>query len=537
MISYHLNKATETICSLWSWWWAGSKKKLDVVAGAVLTVSIAVLAILWYLRTSRKGRAPWPPGPRGLPVVGYLPFLGSNLHHSFAELAHLYGPIFKLWLGNKLCVVLSSPSLAKQVVRDQDIIFANRDPPVAAFAYTYGGLDIAWSPYGSYWRNLRKVFVREMLSNTSLEACYPLQRSEVRKAITNAYSKIGTPMDIGQLSFQTVVNVTLSSLWGNTPEAHNDGKLGAEFREAASEITELLGKPNISDFFPTLAGFDIQGVERQMKRAFLSAEQVIDSIIDRKMKKSTAKEERASDNGEKKDFLQFLLDLKVQEDTETPITMTQIKALLMDILVGGTDTTATMVEWVMAEMIRNPVIMTRAQEELTNVVGMGNIVEESHLPKLQYMDAVIKESLRLHPALPLLVPKCPSQDCTVGRYTIQKGTKVFLNVWAIHRDPQIWDSPSEFKPERFLSEPGRWDYTGNNFQYLPFGSGRRICAGIPLAERMIIYLLASLLHSFNWQLPEGEDLDLSEKFGIVLKKRTPLVAIPTKRLSSSDLYL
>ncbi|CBI24737.3 unnamed protein product, partial [Vitis vinifera] len=242
------------------------------------------------------------------------------------------------------------------------------------------------------------------------------------------------------------------------------------------------------------------------------------------MKKSTAKEEGASDNGEKKDFLQFLLDLKVQEDTETPITMTQIKALLMDILVGGTDTTATMVEWVMAEMIRNPVIMTRAQEELTNVVGMGSIVEESHLPKLQYMDAVIKESLRLHPALPLLVPKCPSQDCTVGGYTIAKGTKVFLNVWAIHRDPQIWDSPSEFKPERFLSEPGRWDYTGNNFQYLPFGSGRRICAGIPLAERMIIYLLASLLHSFNWQLPEGEDLDLSEKFGIVLKKRTPLIA-------------
>ena len=332
MISYHLNKATETICSLWSWWWAGSNKKLDVVDGAVLTVSVAVLAILWYLRTSRKGTAPWPPGPRGLPVVGYLPFLGSNLHHSFAELAHLYGPIFKLWLGNKLCVVLSSPSLAKQVVRDQDVIFANRDPPVAAFAYTYGGLDIAWSPYGSYWRNLRKVFVREMLSNTSLEACYPLQRSEVRKAITNAYSKIGTPMDIGQLSFQTVVNVTLSSLWGNTPEAHNDGKIGAEFREAASEITELLGKPNISDFFPTLAGFDIQGVERQMKRAFLSAEQVIDSIIDRKMKKSTAKEEGASDNGEKKDFLQFLLDLKVQEDTETPITMTQIKALLMVIL-------------------------------------------------------------------------------------------------------------------------------------------------------------------------------------------------------------
>lgn len=192
----------------------------------------------------------------------------------------------------------------------------------------------------------------------------------------------------------------------------------------------------------------------------------------------------------------------------------------------------------MTEMIRNPAIMKRAQEEVTNVVGMGNVVEESHLRQLHYLDAVLKESLRLRPPLPLLLPKCPSQDCTVGGYAIPKGTKVFINVWAIHRDPQLWDNPTDFRPERFLSEPGRWDYTGSSFQYLPFGSGRRICAGILLGERMMTYLLASLLHSFNWKLPEGDDqLDLSEKFGIVLKKRTPLVAVPSKRQSTSDLYL
>ena len=106
----------------------------------------------------------------------------------------------------------------------------------------------------------------------------------------------------------------------------------------------------------------------------------------------------------------------------------------------------------------------------------------------------------------------------------------------MQRDPEVWDSPLEFKPERFLGEASIWDYNGNNFQYLPFGSGRRVCASLPLAEKMIMYFLASLLHSFDWHLPEGEELDLSEKFGIVVKKRTPLIAIPTQRLSSSKLY-
>lgn len=149
----------------------------------------------------------------------------------------------------------------------------------------------------------------------------------------------------------------------------------------------------------------------------------------------------------------------------------------------------------------------------------------------------MKETLRLHPALPLLVPRCPTESCTVGGYTIPKGTKVFINVWAMHRDPKGWDNPSNFKPERFLNDNGRRDYKGNSFQYLPFGSGRRVCPGIPLAERMLIYLLASLLHSFDWQfVGKGEDIDLSEKSGIVMKKKTPLMLIPTKRIPNSDLY-
>jgi (+)-delta-cadinene 8-hydroxylase len=180
--------------------------------------------------------------------------------------------------------------------------------------------------------------------------------------------------------------------------------------------------------------------------------------------------------------------------------------------------------------------MQRVQKELEDVVGLNQMVDEFHMPKLQYLDAVVKEVLRLHPPMPLLIPRYPSQTCTVAGYAIPKGTKIFVNAWAIQRDPQPWENPSDFKPERFLNEPGKWDFSANNLHYLPFGSGRRICVGIPIAEKMSMYLLASLFHSFNWQATESKDVDLLEKFGIVMRKAKPLMALPTKRLPNPEPY-
>lgn len=202
-------------------------------------------------------------------------------------------------------------------------------------------------------------------------------------------------------------------------------------------------------------------------------------------------------------------------------------------VVGGTDTTSNTVEFAMAEIMNKPEVMKKVEQELDAVVGKENMVEDSHLSKLPYLHAVVKETLRLHPALPLLIPHCPSEPCTVGGFYIPKGARVFINAWAIHRDPTVWENPTEFDPERFLKETV--EYNGHNFTYIPFGSGRRICAGIAMAERMAMLSLASLLHSFHWKLQEG-NLDLAEKFGIVLKKKEPLVAIPTPKLSDPALY-
>ena len=203
---------------------------------------------------------------------------------------------------------------------------------------------------------------------------------------------------------------------------------------------------------------------------------------------------------------------------------------------AGAETTTTTVEWVMAELLQHPEVMKKVNEELEEVVGLDSLVEESHLPKLHYLDAVIKETFRLHPPLPFLVPRSPSQSSTIGEYYVPKGTQVLLNVWVIHRDPKLWENPLEFQPERFLNDPSKLDYSGNNFKYIPFGSGRRICAGIPLAERTFMYTIASLIHLFEWKLPQGTELEFSDRFGIVTKKLNPTVAVPTPRLSKFELY-
>ncbi|CAH9117416.1 unnamed protein product [Cuscuta europaea] len=511
----------------------------DIETFALLIFTALFVFTLWrlYHGTPYKSVNRLPPGPLGFPVVGYLPFLRPNLHHQFTDLAHKYGPIFKLQLGSQLYVVVSSPSLVKEIVRDHDALFANRDPSVAALIATYGGRDIAFAPLGDYWRQVRKLFVREILSSSNIRACHEHRRTEVRKVIRSLKSKTGQAVDIGELASLTEINVVMSMILGSTlgSDEEKREKVGEEFREVMGKYIATIGGPNISDFFPWLARFDLQGIQTKMGNILKVVGNILEPIIKEGERIVSEKSQiSVSKDGENKDFLQIILKLKDSE-AGNALDLDAIKAILQDIVIGGTDTTATMVEWVMAVLLDLPEAMKKVQNELEHIVGMNNTVEEFHLPKLTYLDAVVKETLRLYPALPLLVPRSPRETSQVGGYTIPKGTKVFLNTYAIHRDPNLWDNPLQFKPERFLGPSSCLDYTGNDFRFIPFGSGRRICAGIPLAEKML-YILGSLLHSFNWHLPQGEKLDLVDVFGLVTKKKTPLIAIPTIRLCNSQLY-
>ncbi|CAI0413600.1 unnamed protein product [Linum tenue] len=480
------------------------------------------------------------PGPRGLPIVGYMPFLRPNhLHRQFTALAQAHGPIYKIQTPSKLLVVVSSPALAREVLRANESTFSVRPTSIAVKILGYGGMEVGTLPWGPDWAGLRKILVRDVLSNRALDTCRALRERAVAAGIREIRAdSVGKPTRVFDAAFKLVVDSTLAMLWGGGGGAD----FAAEYREATREVSQLMGRPNVSDAFPLLAMFDLQGVQREAagiekksKKLLDKFDEILSSVIEERLR---AVEKRGG-NG-RKDFLQVLLDLNRNggSDGESYVTTNQVKALLMDILVGGTDTTSTMLEWTMAQLVKHPDAMSKVYKELNEIVGQNDIVEESHLPNLTYLEAVIKETFRIHPALPLLVPRCPSRTCELGGYTIPKGTIVYLNAYALHTDPQLWEDPLEFKPDRFLSveDDTKFDFQGNNFQFLPFGSGRRVCPGQPLAVNTLKYVLATLLHSFDWKLPAGTELELEDKFGIVIKKMNPLVLVPTPRLLNLELY-
>ncbi|OMO98045.1 Cytochrome P450 [Corchorus olitorius] len=320
-----LGKVSVLACQGFSWCCNGlAEPTIDVIRGAA-TLLLAALAIAWWFwfgKKFTKSRPPLPPGPPGLPILGNLPFLKPDLHQYFHKLSQIYGPIIKLKLGSKTCIVVSSASVAKEVLKDHDAIFANRDPNIAAIIGTYGGSDIAWRPDGPEWRKLRRIVVREVMSNTSLDASYGLRRREVRAMVRYIHAGVGSPINIGDQMFLTILNVILSMLWGGSLQGEERNRLGIEFRQLVEEFVELLVAPNISDLFPFLTRFDLQGVQSKMKKAVMWFDRIFESVIAQRRKVDDQVEEC-------KDFLRLLLELNQQGDYKSSLSMNDIKALLM----------------------------------------------------------------------------------------------------------------------------------------------------------------------------------------------------------------
>ncbi|XVF12362.1 hypothetical protein REPUB_Repub08aG0110600 [Reevesia pubescens] len=537
MMSNFYDKVAALAYEGWSWCCDGLVA-YSIIRNSIMAAVLAIVCCALWAKVFNRNKPPLIPGPPGLPILGNLPFIRPDLHRYFSELSQIYGPIIKLQLGRKICIVISSPSLAKEVLKDHDAIFANRDTPAAAIFGTFGGADVVWRPYGLEFSRLRKLVVSQIMSNRSLDACYELRRRKIRRMVKDINGKVGSSVNLGEQIFLTTLHVMISMLWGGSLDGEEGSRLGIELRKRLAEFVGLLGAPNVSDLFPVLAPFDLQGIQSKTKKHLSWFYEIFESEIVSRTKNigEGKKKEEIS-----KDFLQQLLELNQRGDDKTSLSITQVKALLMDMMVGGTDTIPTSVEWAMTELVRHPDKMRRVVEELEAVVGNENIVEESHLRRLLYLEAVVKETLRIYPVAPLLVPHMPSINCTVAGYTIPKHSRIFINAWAIQRDPEFWEDPLQFEPERFLrkgtgSTEAEFNYLGNNFHFFPFGSGRRTCVGMPLAEKMVAHLLAVLVHSFEWKLPDGIKPDTKDKLRFVLAKAEPLVVIPVARLANSLQY-
>lgn len=209
-----------------------------------------------------------------------------------------------------------------------------------------------------------------------------------------------------------------------------------------------------------------------------------------------------------------------------PIQSSLTRKVLQEIFMAGSETSSSTIEWALSELLRSPEKMIKVKAELATVIGPNKKFKESDIDNLPYLQAVIKETLRLHAPIPFLIPRKALQDTEFMGYHIPKNTQLFVNAWAIGRDPECWDEPSSFKPERFIGS--NVDYKGQHFELIPFGAGRRMCVGIPLADRMLHLALGSLLHEFDWELDSSvtrKTLDMRDKIGIVVRKLEPLKAV------------
>lgn len=281
-----------------------------------------------YLAVTRRRTSRLPPGPTGLPLVGSLPFLDRNLHACFAGLAAKYGPVFAIRLGSKVEIVVTSPELAHEVLRDKDPVFSNRVIPDAGRAVAFDGVEnIVGVPVGPKWRLLRRLCAQEMLSPAGLDSLYGLRRREFRSTLRYLYSQsqAGEPVDLGALMFVNMMNVVTSTLWGGTIGSESErAAIGKEFRALVAKLTELLGTPNLSDFFPVLAPFDLQGVRKKMERIRVRFDQIFDKIIQQRV--------NAQQDGSKMatDFLECMLKMEREGgDGKATFTMTDVKSLLL----------------------------------------------------------------------------------------------------------------------------------------------------------------------------------------------------------------
>ncbi|CAN0873201.1 Cytochrome P450 81Q32 [Linum grandiflorum] len=462
-----------------------------------------------------------PPSPfPSLPIIGHLHLLGRPLHRSLSTISANHGPLVLLRFGIRRVLIVSSPALADQCLSKNDIVFANRPALVVARRFAYNCTTLVFSPYGDHWRNLRRIASTELLSTHRVQSLAAIRGKEVKSLIQWMFGKVvgGQVVNMKVALFEVTLNVMMSMIAGKRYYGENvsDVEEAKRFREIHEEAFRLNGKTNLEDFLPWVRSKEL---ERKMIECHRKRDGFLQGLIDEQRGKE---DDQNLNLKQRKCLIQVMLSLQRKEpDYYTDDT---IKGLMLDLLSAGTDTSSNTMEWALALLLNNPSALTKAQSELERVVGNERFVEETDLPKLEYLQGIIKETMRMHPALPLLIPHESSQDCVVGGYRVPSNTILLINSWNIHNDPKIWKDPHDFKPERFL---GLGDH---GLRFLPFGYGRRSCPGEGLGMKMVSFTLSTLIQCFHFdKANDSEPVDMTEQTGFTMAKALPLTVVPRPR--------
>ncbi|XP_043719369.1 cytochrome P450 71A1-like [Telopea speciosissima] len=502
--------------------WSEDLKPLQILQ-LLLLLFIPSLFILKLTRLSKKPNKLLPPSPPKLPFIGNFHQLGTLPHRSFRALSHKYGPLMLMQLGSSPTLIVSSAEILEEIIKSHDVVFSSKPRMAVGEKLFYGWSNIGFAPYGEYWRQVRKFCALELLSVKRVQSFNFVREEEVDIMIEkiNHSCQMGNSINIADLLLIVSNNlISRAALGGKSQgEDNNENKVW----EITRELVAIFGTFCVRDFFPLFGWIDtLTGLQSKINKTSKRLDAFLDQVIQEHLIGKTGDKQ-----SNQEDFVDLLLQALKDSTFNIPLTHNNIKGILVDMFVAGTDTTAITVEWAMSELIRNPRVMKKAQEEVRRVVGKKSRVEEDDICQMDSLKSIIKETLRLYPPGPLLTPRVCTRDTDVKGYHIPSKTTVFINAWAIQRDPKLWDNPEEFIPERFTNSP--LDFKGQDFKYIPFGTGRRSCPGMSFASASSELILANLLYWFNWELPgnaKGKNLDMTEAPGIALYKKHPLYLLP-----------
>ncbi|KAF8774901.1 hypothetical protein HU200_005185 [Digitaria exilis] len=471
-------------------------------AASILLLVIFPLTIILLIRRlaapplSRSdqllSKLPSPPGR--LPVIGHLHLVGSLPHIAIRDLAAKHGRdgLLLVHLGAVKAVIVSSPRAAQAITRTHDHIFASRR---AQRRHRHPLLRLLGCGLHTLW----KIATTHLLTAKRVRS-YRHAPKIRQAAVTH------TSIDMTELINNFSNDIISHAVSGKNFKEEGHNKLFGELTEANST---LLTGFNLEDVFPLLG--KIGFVQRMLCAKAWKVNKRWDELLDKLIDGHASRPASERGGEDETDFIDVLLS--IQE--EYNLTREQIKAQLVVIFQAGTDTSYVALEYVFVELVRNPRVMAKLRAEVMSIVPKGReMVMEEDLNDMAYLKAVVKETLRYHIPAPFLIPHVSMADCEVEGYMIPAGTRVMLNVWALAMDPNVWEKPEEFMPERFMEggSAAAMDFRGNDFSFLPFGSGRRMCAGINFAMPMIELMIANLVYHFNWELPPeraGKGIDMT----------------------------
>ncbi|KAK9033989.1 hypothetical protein V6N11_050168 [Hibiscus sabdariffa] len=470
-----------------------------------------------------------PPSPPKVPIIGNMHQLGELPHSSLSQLSRKYGPVMLLHLGRIPVVVVSSTDAAKEVLKVNDLACCSRPKLAGIGRLTYDHLDVAFSPYSECWRELRKICVLEIFSMKRVKSFRFVREEEVGSLMDSISRSLTDPVNVTEKVFAASGSIIFRTAFGKC--FHGSEFDRAKFYELVHDVAIVAGSFSYEECF---SGFGwiidrISGHNGRVERVFRKLDALFQQVIDDHLKPGRTKYEE--------DIIDVMLGIEKEQIEELGghalLTKNHIKAVLLNMFLGGIDTSALTVIWAMAELVRNPTSMKKAQDEVRGIVGKKGRVEETDLDQLQYHKLIIKETLRLHPPVPLLLTREAISHFKINNYDICPGTLIQINAWAIARDSNYWTNPEEFSPERFIDNT--IDFKGQNFELLPFGGGRRGCPAIHMGTVTSELLLANFLYCFDWCLPDGmkeADMNMEEQSGqcVTLNKKTPLLLMPVKYL-------